>query len=85
MGPRSVPHHGGLSAGSRANIMYLVTHAVKVTPVRIHERDALLMVDKVRGVAYRAVCPCGWRGPARARHRDARRDGFGHTRDVLSA
>jgi hypothetical protein len=82
VGPRSVPHHGGLSAVSRAPIMYPVLHAVKIRPVRIHARSDLLEVDTLRGVAYRATCSCEWRGPARARHSEARLDGRDHVRDA---
>jgi uncharacterized protein YcbK (DUF882 family) len=56
-----------------------VAHNVKVWPVRIREVDDLLAVEKVRGVAYRAVCSCGWRSPSRAKHREARALGLAHS------
>lgn len=58
--------------------MHLMLHAVKVVPIRRHERSELLEVDAVRGVAYRAVCRCGWRGRGAGRHHDARAEGLEH-------
>jgi hypothetical protein len=45
---------------------------------RIHDDD--LGCDVLRTYGYRARCRCGWRGPLRDRHHEARLDGREHTR-----
>jgi hypothetical protein len=47
--------------------MALMPCHVKIRPVKVYGHDPLLKVSTRRTVAYRAVCSCGARSPARAR------------------
>lgn len=49
-----------------------------VKPLNLRWHDTELATNVQRTVAYRAVCACGWRGPARDRHHEARADAREH-------
>lgn len=55
-------------------------HAGRVKPVPIKRHSELLHADVLRIVAYRAVCPCGYSGPSRDTHAEARGDLRAHAR-----
>lgn len=54
-------------------------HAVNVRPVRIRQDAPELGCDRLRGVGYRPVCSCGWRGSVTSTHRQARAEGKWHS------
>lgn len=49
-------------------------------PVRLRGHSESLAVDTVRGVGFRAVCTCDWRGGVRASYRLALWEGRWHAR-----
>lgn len=62
-----MPEHGGS------------THHVTVRSFRVRDHPPELECDRLRGVGYRAVCSCGWKGSVLAEHRAARAEGRTHS------
>lgn len=60
------------------------SHAV-VRPSRLKLHSTELACDVLRSVGYRARCACGWRGPLRDRHHEARADGRAHLCEASTA
>jgi hypothetical protein len=56
--------------------------AGSVKRVKVHLPAHDLMPDTIRGVASRASCSCGYRGPSRKTYAEARKDLRLHRLDV---
>jgi len=55
-----------------------VQQSGRVEPIKIRRHSPDLRCDVRRVAAYRATCGCGWKGPSRDRHADARADRLDH-------
>lgn len=58
-----------------------MTHAT-VKTVRLKEHSAMLGVDRLYGVGYRAVCGDHWQGGRRMVYRSAALDARAHNREA---
>jgi len=58
-----------------------VRHRATVSPVRTRFQDEDTGTVTVRGIGYRASCPCEWRGKFRVSFPLARADAYAHNRE----
>jgi len=73
---------GDPGGGAAPGVAARVRHKATVSPVRTRFQDEDTGTVTVRGIGYRASCPCSWRGRFRVSFPLARADAASHNRET---